>query len=73
MTSRQAGSLQSGAPKRDSGRITGVSQVKAMGGRTVMRDGQEVTIYHPRSGKRKGKREPSRFESEASGLLSEAT
>jgi hypothetical protein len=47
MTSRQAGPLQSGAPKRDSGRITTVSQVKAMSGRTVMRDGQEVTIYYP--------------------------
>jgi hypothetical protein len=37
--------LQSGALKRDSGRITTVSQVLAMSGRTVMRDGQKVTIF----------------------------
>jgi hypothetical protein len=38
--------LQSGALKRDSGRITTVSQVLAMSGRTVMRDGQKVTIFN---------------------------
>jgi len=39
--------LQAGALKRDSGRITSVSQVLATSRpRTVMRDGQEVTIYN---------------------------
>jgi hypothetical protein len=38
--------LQAGALKRDSGRITTVSQVLAMSGRIVMRDGQEVTIFN---------------------------
>jgi len=38
--------LQAGALKPDSGRITTVSQVLAMSGRTVMRDGQKATIYN---------------------------
>jgi hypothetical protein len=38
--------LQAGALKRDSGRITTVSQVLAMRGRDVMRDGQKVRIYN---------------------------
>jgi hypothetical protein len=50
--------LQSGALKRDSGRITTVSQVLAMSGRgrTVMRDGQKATIYYPTIWTLKGKR-----------------
>jgi hypothetical protein len=39
--------LEAGALKRDSGRITNLSQVLARSGRTVMRDGQKVTIYGP--------------------------
>lgn len=38
--------LQAGTLKGDSGRITTVSQVLALIGRTVMRDGQKVTIVN---------------------------
>lgn len=37
--------LQAGALKGDSGRITTLSQVLAMSGRDVMRNGQKVTIF----------------------------
>jgi hypothetical protein len=65
--------LQAGTLKGDSGRITTVSQVLALIGRTMMRDGQKVTIFNGALWTLEGKGEPSRFESEASGLMSEAT
>jgi PAP2 superfamily len=48
--------LQAGALKRDSGRITTVSQVLAMSGRDVTRDGQKVTIFNGALWTLKGKR-----------------
>jgi hypothetical protein len=48
--------LNSGALKRDAGRITTVDRVLAMSGRTVMRDGQRVTIYYPTIWRLEGKR-----------------
>jgi hypothetical protein len=47
---------QSGALERDSGRITTVSQVLAMSGRRVMREGQKVTIFNGGLWTLKGKR-----------------
>ena len=38
--------LRAGTLKGDSGRITTVSHVLALIGRTVMRDGQKVTIFN---------------------------
>ena len=65
--------LQSGALKRDSGRITTVRQVLAMSGSEVMRDGQKVTIFNGAPGRSRESGEPSRSESGANGLMSEAT
>jgi hypothetical protein len=48
--------LQSGALKPDSGRITSVSRVVTMSGRTLMRDGQTVTVYYPTIWTLEGKR-----------------
>ena len=48
--------VQAGTLKSDSGRITSVDQVLSMSGRTVMRDGQSVTIYDAAIWTLKGKR-----------------
>lgn len=48
--------LQAGTLESDSGRITTVEQVLSMSGRTVMRDGQRVTIYDAAIWTLKGKR-----------------
>jgi len=39
--------LRAGTLKRDSGTITTVERVLTMNGRSVMREGQRVTIYYP--------------------------
>ncbi len=48
--------LQAGTLRSDSGRITSVDQKLSMSGRTVMRDGQRVTIYGPANWTLEGKR-----------------
>src|SRR5262245_26111379 len=48
--------LKSGSLKRDSGRILQIDRVLATPSRTVMRQGQEVTIYYPVIWKLQGKR-----------------
>jgi hypothetical protein len=48
--------VQAGTLKSDSGRITSVEQVLSMSGRTVMRDGQSITIYSPTIWTLNGKR-----------------
>jgi len=48
--------LQAGTLKSDSGRITSVDQVLSMSGRTVMHDGQRITVYYPTIWTLKGKR-----------------